>query len=283
MTSTRTACARKTGCEGTFQTASDSGHDPNANIFTVDRRDATPTRATAPRGAADRPGRVVLHTRRKRAEYFNGTGRVAGSTAARRSGRAGGGHARTPAAATTSAFIENGDYISFNPDELRGPHARSTSAWPRAARAARSSCGSTRRPARRSPRAERRPDRRLAELDDGLDAARQPRRRARTRCSSCSRHPTRPGGLLNLNWFQVHGKGAAVTAPPEVTATATPDDRRRRRSNVAFNAHGDRPRGRGADLPVGLRRHRHQRPTPRRRRTRPTRTSTPAPTRRRSR
>ena len=40
-------------------------------------------------------------------------------------------------------------------------------------------------------------------------------------------HPTDTGGLFNLNWFQVHGKGASTTAPPEVTATATPAPGRR--------------------------------------------------------
>ena len=36
------------------------------------------------------------------------------------------------------------------------------------------------------------------------------------------RHPTATGSLLNLNWFRFAGKGAAVTAPPEVTAAAEP-------------------------------------------------------------
>ena len=30
------------------------------------------------------------------------------------------------------------------------------------------------------------------------------------------------GSLMNLNWFKFTGKGAAVTAPPEVNATAEP-------------------------------------------------------------
>ena len=68
---------------------------------------------------------------------------------------------------------------------------------------------------------------------------------------------TRPkGGLMNVNWFQVHGKGAAVSAPPEVTATATPDDRRGA-AGGEVRRHGDRPRGRGTHVPVGLRRRRH--------------------------
>ena len=68
-------------------------------------------------------------------------------------------------------------------------------------------------------------------------------------------HATDQGGLFNLNWFQVHGKGAAISAPPEVTATATPTEGQAP-LNVALQRHGHRPRGRGAHLPVGLRRHR---------------------------
>ena len=36
------------------------------------------------------------------------------------------------------------------------------------------------------------------------------------------RHPTATGSLMNLNWFKFAGKGAANTAPPEVSATAEP-------------------------------------------------------------
>ena len=49
------------------------------------------------------------------------------------------------------------------------------------------------------------------------------------------RHPTATGALLNLNWFKFTGKGAAVTAPPEVTAAAEPISGEAP-LNVAFNA-----------------------------------------------
>ena len=57
------------------------------------------------------------------------------------------------------------------------------------------------------------------------------------------RNPTARGTLMNLNWFEFVGKGAAATAPPEVTATATPatgHGAARRR----VQRDGDRPRGR---------------------------------------
>ena len=49
------------------------------------------------------------------------------------------------------------------------------------------------------------------------------------------RHPTATGALMNLNYFKFTGKGAAVTAPPEVTATAEPVSGEAP-LNVAFNA-----------------------------------------------
>ncbi len=49
------------------------------------------------------------------------------------------------------------------------------------------------------------------------------------------RHPTATGSLLNLNYFKFTGKGAAVTAPPEVNATAEPISGEAP-LNVAFNA-----------------------------------------------
>ncbi len=43
------------------------------------------------------------------------------------------------------------------------------------------------------------------------------------------RNPGQTASLLNVNWIDFIGKGAAQTAAPEVTATATPAHRRRRR------------------------------------------------------
>ena len=94
-------------------------------------------------------------------------------------------------------------------------------------------------------------------------------------------HPTDAGGLFNLNWFQVHGKGASTSAPPEVTATATPETGQAPLA-VQFNATATDPEGAaltylwdfgvtgtddghldagGPDL------HLHQRPAPTRRRS----------------
>ena len=101
----------KQGCEGTFETLADAGHDPNANIFTsivATYTDKGTGAAQALTGQDD----AVLHTRRKRAEHNASTGRVAGSTA--------GGDPGVLEEATADVgggnnigFIENGDYVSF--------------------------------------------------------------------------------------------------------------------------------------------------------------------------
>ena len=67
------------------------------------------------------------------------------------------------------------------------------------------------------------------------------------------KHPTDQGGLMNLNWFQAVGAGAAVSEAPEVAATATPRPATRR-SPSSSTARRPMPTAAGADLPVGLRR-----------------------------
>ena len=112
----------KQGCEGTF---ADRARTPaTTRTRTSSRRSSrpTPTRATAPRRPSPARTTSILHTRRKRAEHFSTTGRARRLHRGRRSRASRRRPRRTPAAATTSAFIENGDYISFNRDQLRGPH-----------------------------------------------------------------------------------------------------------------------------------------------------------------
>ena len=207
----------KAGCEGTFQTASDSGHDPNMNIFTsivATYTDKGNGAAQALTGQDD----VVLHTRRKRAEHNNGTGRVAGSTAGGDPGvqeeptqDAGGGN--------NIGFIENGDYVYFNRINFKDINSidfrvASGGAGGKIELRADSPTGAT-----------------FASVDVAPTGGWQNWTTVSTPLTNAPAgthtlylvftHPT-DGGLFNVNWFQVHGKGAAASAPPEVTATATP-------------------------------------------------------------
>ena len=165
---------------------------------------------------------VVLHTRRKRAEHNNGTGRVAGSTA--------GGDPGVQEEATQDAgggnnvgFIENGDYIYFNRMNFENLTRVDF-------RVASGGAGG---------KIELRMDSPTGATFASADVAPTGGWQNWTTVSApinnppqgthvlyiVFTHPTDTGGLMNLNWFQVHGKGAAVSAPPDVTATATPDHR----------------------------------------------------------
>ena len=80
--------------------------------------------------------------------------------------------------------------------------------------------------------------------------------------------------LFNVNWFEVVGKGAAVTASPEATIAATPTSGSAP-LNVAFDTAATDSDGGTPDLRVGLRRPRHRPPTSRPRSRRPTPTRQP--------
>ena len=221
---------------------------------------------------------MVLHTRRKRAEHNQGTGRVAGSTA--------GGDPGVQEEATQDAgggnnigFIENGDYVYLNRVNFKDINridfrVASGGAGGKIELRADSPTGAT-----------------FASVDVAPTGGWQNWTTVSTPLTGAPAgthtlylvftHATDQGGLFNVNWFQVYGKGAAISAPPDVTATATPTDGPGA-ADGEVQRHGDRPRGRGAHVPVGLRRHRARRRTRRRRKTRRTPTRTPGPTTRRS-
>ena len=228
----------KTGCEGTFQTASDSGHDPNMNIFTSIVATYT-DKAAGAAGALTGQDDVVLHTRRKRAEHNNGTGRVAGSTA--------GGDPGTQEEATQDVgggnnvgFIENGDYIYFNRMNFENLtrvdfRVASGGAGGKIELRMDSPTGATFASADVTPTGG------WQNWTTVTAPINNPPQGTHVLYVVFT-HPTDAGGLMNLNWFQVHGKGAAVSAPPDVTATATPATGQAP-LNVKFDATATDPEG----------------------------------------
>jgi cytochrome c len=228
----------KQGCEGTFDTLADAGHDPNANIFTsivATYTDKGAGSAQALTGQDD----AVIHTRRKRAEHFTSTGRIAGGAADGDPGvtkeptaDAGGGN--------DIGFIEHGDYVSFarvnftDIDSIRFRVA-SGGAGGKIELRADSPTAATFAEATVTPTGSWQT---WANVD--IPLASKP---AGTHelFLVFTNTPT-SGGLFNLNWFQVRGKGAAVSAPPEVSATATPATGQAP-LNVAFNATATDPEG----------------------------------------
>ena len=121
-----------TGCEGEFTLTGVDGHGVDANIFTVITANYTDA-GNGPAAPVTGSAEVILQPKLKQAEYFATTGRTADSRGTGDPGvttetttDVGGGLA--------AAFIEDGDWISFNPYEPRGPDQSPRSAWPRAAR-----------------------------------------------------------------------------------------------------------------------------------------------------
>src|SRR3954453_9360189 len=228
----------KQGCEGTFTTLSDSGHDPSMNIFTsivATYNDKGHGPAQALTGMDD----ALLHTRRKRAEVYTATGRVAGSTATGDPGvqkeavtDAGGGN--------NVGFIENGDYIAFN----RTNFENLSSFDFRVASGGAGGKIELRMDSATAPT--------FASADVTPSGGWQNWKTVSAPLSNVPQgthtlyivftHPTDTGGLMNLNWFQGHRKGAAVSAPPEVSAAADPNPGQAPLT-VHFNATATDPEG----------------------------------------
>jgi len=212
--------SEKPGCEGTFQTATDSGHGADANTFPVIEAVYTDGGAT---GAPPLTGRDihVLQPKRKQAEFYSTTGRAPGVT--------GGGDPGVQTEATGDSagggqnigFIENGDYVSYTPMNLKGILGLRF-------RVASAGAGGTiqvRLDAADGPLVAETP---MITPTGGwqsyknVDLALPNPPEGTHQLFFVFRHPTDQGGLMNVNWIDFRGKGAAVTAAPEVTATADP-------------------------------------------------------------
>ena len=266
-----------TGCTGTFNTGLTSGHGAEANTFTVLGVSYTDKGAA---GAPALTGRAqaILQPKTKQAEFFASTGRVAdGGT----NGDAGVTKETTDRhrGRWPEHRLHRGRRLRLlQAVQPRGHHGH---ALPRGVRrCGRHDRGAPGLPDRhaRGHHADDHADGRLADVQDvslHADAARRP---GRTSCSSCSATRGSTQNLFNVNWFEFVGKGAATTASPDVTATATPLTGTAP-LNVKFDAHGDRPRGQATHVRVGLRRARHHHGHLHARRIRATRTRRPAPTR----
>ena len=189
MTRTRTSCPARPAARATFTITGVAGHGVDANIFTVITASYT-DKGNGPAAPVTGRDEAILQPKLKQAEYFATTGRTA-------DGRGTGDPGVVNEATTdvgggnSAAFIEDGDWISFNPynlEDLSQGHVprglgRRGRHHPAALRLGR-------RPARGRD-AEHRADRRLADVARRHDQpAGERSRRARTGCSSSS--VTRP-------------------------------------------------------------------------------------------
>jgi cytochrome c len=209
------------GCEGTFETLNAGGHGESANTFTV--IEAVYTDEAQPGGAIALTGRdeAILPRKRHQAEFFDSTGRAPGAVGGGDPGVQTETTGDTEGGGLNIGFIENGDYVSYEPMNLKDITALRF-------RVASAGAGGTIEVRTGAP--------------DGPLVATTPfitptggwqtyktEELALTSVPAGThelffvfRHPTDQGGLMNLNWIQFVGKGAATTAAPEVTASAEP-------------------------------------------------------------
>ncbi|HEY0638501.1 MAG TPA: ThuA domain-containing protein [Pseudonocardiaceae bacterium] len=100
------------GCYGTVQTSLASGHGADANVFSVLEATYTDNGGLVGRAL------IQLQPKRKQAEYFSATGRVAGSTATGDPGVAKETTGDPQGGFQNIGWIEDGDWWSFTPANL---------------------------------------------------------------------------------------------------------------------------------------------------------------------
>jgi cytochrome c len=231
-----------TGCEGQFTLPGDEGHGSDTNVFTVIIATYNDRGAGAAGSVAGR-AEAIVQPRLKQADFWQTTGRTADSRAT--SGDPGSVNEATTdvGAGQSAAFIEDGDWISFNPYNLEDL----TKVTFRVASEGAGGIIELRYDAPDGPLVAATEN--IAPTggwqtwrDVTLDLpANVPQ--GTHRLFLVFRHPTATGSLLNLNWFKFPaGKGAGVTAPPEVTASAEPASGEAP-LEVAFDAEAVDPEG----------------------------------------
>ncbi|WP_205471609.1 ThuA domain-containing protein [Nocardioides sp. SYSU D00038] len=110
-----------TGCEGVFPLPGDEGH-VGANIFgtiTAKYTDSGAPGTSALQGSDT----IVVHTKRKEAEYFDNTGRLAGSTSGGDPGVVTEDTGDTQGGTKNVGFIEPGDWFGWDKMNLTGINA----------------------------------------------------------------------------------------------------------------------------------------------------------------
>jgi PKD repeat protein/glucose/arabinose dehydrogenase len=210
-----------TGCEGTLQSGLAAGHGPEANTFTV--ISVAYTDKGGPGGIVPLTGRAeaILQPKRKQAEFFASTGRTADGTAGGTPGVQTETTGDTEGGGQNIGFIEDGDYTSYKPFNL-------TDITEARFRVASAGAGGTielrydsptgpllGKTAMITPTGNWQSYETVAVPLTGVPAGTH-------ELFVITRNPGQAGSLLNINWIDFVGKGAAQTAAPEVTASATP-------------------------------------------------------------
>src|SRR3954451_19819597 len=238
--------ASTTGCEGTLHTGLTSGHGPEANTFTVIT--VTYTDKGGPGGIVPLTGRgqVILQPKTKQAEFFASTGRVPDGGANGDAGVTTEDTADDQGGGKNIGFIEDGDYVSYKPVNLTNLNELRF-------RVASAGAGGTIEVHLDSPTGT------LAGTTANITPTGgwQPYKTVALPLTSppagthelflVFRNRGSTQNLFNINWLEFVGKGAAVTAAPDVTASAAPASGSAP-LNVKFTATATDPDGPATDL-----------------------------------
>ncbi|AEB47278.1 ThuA domain-containing protein [Micromonospora maris] len=212
---------RHTGCTGTVQTQLADGHGADANVFTV--LEATYTDKGGSDGAEPQTGRAlkILQPKRKEAEYFSATGRVAGATGGGTAGVEKETTGDTAGGGQNIGWIEDGDWWSVTPASLTGV----TSIQFRVASATSGGRIEVRAGAADGPLITTATVAGTGGWQTYTDVTAQIPNGASSEGGLyfVARDPNRgTGTLFNVNWMNFVGPGVSGNAPPTVTATGTP-------------------------------------------------------------
>ncbi|GAA0388160.1 hypothetical protein GCM10009541_33970 [Micromonospora gifhornensis] len=210
-----------TGCEGVVQTQLAAGHGAEANVFTV--LEATYTDKGGSGGANPLTGRAleILQPKRKQAEYYSNTGRLADGTGSGDPGVAKEATGDTAGGGDNIGFIEDGDWWSVEPASLTGIESiRFRVASANSGGRLEVRAGAADGPLVTSVVVPGTGDWQsytdvTAEVPADADS--------NGKLFFVARDPA--GGtasLFNVNWIDFLGKGVTDNAPPVVTANATP-------------------------------------------------------------
>ncbi len=210
-----------TGCTGVVQTQLAAGHGAEANVFTV--LEATYTDKGGVGGAEPLTGRAleILQPKRKQAEYYTATGRVAGSTGGGDPGVGKETTGDTAGGGQNIGWIEDGDWWSVDPASLTGVDAiRFRVASATAGGRLEVRAGAADGPLVTSVAV---PGTGAWQTYTDVTAQVPANADAGGTLYFVARDPAGgAGSLFNVNWMDFLGKGVTDNAPPVVTATATP-------------------------------------------------------------
>src|SRR3954470_8396660 len=213
--------ASTTGCEGTLHTGLTSGHGPEANTFTVIT--VTYTDKGGPGGIVPLTGRaqVILQPKTKQAEFYSSTGRIPGAATTGDPGVVTEAAADDQGGGKDIGFIDDGDYVSYKPvnlsnlNELRFRVASAGDGGTIEVHLDSPTGTLVGTTATITPTGGWQPYKTVA-----LPLTNPPAGTHELFLVFRNRGATQ--NLFNINWLEFVGKGAAVTASPDVTASATP-------------------------------------------------------------